>query len=134
MSSPDENDLPTLHSLHEPADLAEPRPDLYIRWSRGPAADKHGTSKDELTGVELPGLCAYPLASEDGGRIARFAHGSLGACSTTATSKSAAGMAFARGCWRARKLGRGPDNEPIVRCVGPWRGSTMPSSGKPRSR
>lgn len=38
--------------------------DLYIRWSRGPDADRGMTSVDELTGVTLPGLSANPLRVE----------------------------------------------------------------------
>jgi len=57
-------DLPVLHDLLELADLVGDRDDLYVRWSRGPAADRSGTSVDELTGLELPGLSASALGVE----------------------------------------------------------------------
>jgi hypothetical protein len=94
--------------------------ELFLRWSRGPAVDlagdPGGSSRDTLTGVPLPGLSANPLAVEAwwGGRSRRL--------------------------WAARRLydyrhlhregvrpwvligsacGRGPDNEPLVRCRRP---------------
>ena len=100
----------------------------YVRWSKGPAVDladdPGGSSRDTLTGVRLPGLSANPLAVEDwwGGRSRRL--------------------------WAARRLydyrhlhsngarpwvlvghvcGRGPDNEPLVRCRRPvaWVGEAV---------
>jgi hypothetical protein len=100
-----------------------PEPDrLYVRWSAGPEADlgghgNGGVSRDSLTGVTLPGLSANPLGVEPwwGNRPLRL--------------------------WVARRLydyrhlrelrgpstrpwvlvgepcGRGPDNEPLVRCL-----------------
>ena len=57
-------DLPTIQSLDELADLIAAKDGLYLRWSRGPDADAERVSLDELTGVELPGLSASPLAVE----------------------------------------------------------------------
>jgi anaerobic selenocysteine-containing dehydrogenase len=66
-------DLPTIGGLDELAELvkqsSEAR-DLYVRWSRGPAADLAGepggaSSRDSLTGMPLPGLSANSLAVED---------------------------------------------------------------------
>ena len=37
---------------------------MFVRWSRGPAADVAGKSLDDLTGEPLPGLLANPLAVE----------------------------------------------------------------------
>jgi hypothetical protein len=114
--------LPTIDTLDELADLVEkPPPDgeLFLRWSQGPQVDlsaDEGCSRDSLTGVSLPGLSANPLGVEPwwGDRSRRL--------------------------WAARRLydyghlqkadacpwvlvgeahGRGPDNEPLVRCDRP---------------
>lgn len=119
--------MPTVEDVDALAALLDrPTPSgtaLYVRWSRGPAVDGVGNggqaSRDALTGVELPGLSANPLAPEPwwGDRSRRL--------------------------WVARKLydyehmrrlrgpgvrpwvlageerGRGPDNEPLVLCREP---------------
>lgn len=104
----------TVTSLHELAELVADRPDLYIRWSRGPDADRAGTSRDSLTGAELPGLCANPLAVEGwwgerplplwvARRVYDYRH-----------------LEWEKGpdvrAWvlEGDELGRGPDNEPLV--------------------
>ena len=108
-------DLPTIRSLDELAQLAQSRPDLYVRWSRGPEADESGTSKDELTGVELPGLCANPLAVEAwwedrplrtwvARRLYDYRH-----------LEERRGRDVRPWVLSGEELGRGPDNEPIVR-------------------
>lgn len=111
-----EDRLPVVASLDELADLAGDRADLYIRWSRGPEADKGGTSRDELTGVELPGLCANPLAVADwwenrpmrtwvARRLYDYRH-----------LEERRGEGVRPWVLAGEELGRGPDNEPIVRC------------------
>jgi hypothetical protein len=120
--------MPTLDDLDDLTWLVSNAFDgdaLYVRWSAGPAVDLReddlgrGVSRDSLTGVPLPGLSANPLAVEPWwqGRPLRL--------------------------WVARKLydyqhlrdlrgphvqpwllvgehcGRGPDNEPLVRCRRP---------------
>jgi hypothetical protein len=121
---PDSGDsLRTISDLNELTRLVDdPPPDgqLYLRWSRGPvvdlSGDRCGASRDTLTGVDLPGLSANPLAVEEwwGDRSRRL--------------------------WAARRLydyrhlnkpgvrpwvlvgetcGRGPDNEPLVLCRRP---------------
>ncbi|HZT64327.1 MAG TPA: DUF6098 family protein [Acidimicrobiales bacterium] len=111
--------IPELKSLDELVDLAQQKQDLYVRWSHGPEVDLHeATSRDELTGAALPGLCANPLAVEPwwGDRPLR--------------------MWVARRLYDYRhlrdehpgvrpwvlqgvELGRGPDNEPVVDDVTP---------------
>lgn len=61
-------------SLDEIARLVGDHRDLYVRWSLGPEADRTGRSRDELTGIELPGLSASALAVEPwwGGRPLRL--------------------------------------------------------------
>lgn len=56
--------LPTIHSLDELAALIDYREDLYLRWSRGPDADRDEESRDALTGTPLPGLSVNTLAVE----------------------------------------------------------------------
>lgn len=115
-----DDELPTLMTLDEVTDAVRRRRDVYVRWSASPERDcRHDASTDGLTGTELPGLSANPLDVapwwED--RPVRL--------------------------WVARRLhdyghlregeedrirpwiltgqlgGRGPDNEPLVRCAEP---------------
>jgi len=116
-------DLPTIADLDGVTRLVEqPPPDeqLFLRWSKGPAVDladdDGGSSRDSLTGVSLPGLSASPLAVEAwwGDRPARL---------------WAARRLYDYGHLRERgerpwilvgdDCGRGPDNEPLVRCRRP---------------
>jgi len=57
-------DMRTVETLDELTDLVRRCSGLFVRWSRGPAADAAGTSADDLTGEPLPGLSANPLAVE----------------------------------------------------------------------
>lgn len=104
--------MPTVTSVDELAELVGDRADLYIRWSAGPDADRGGTSRDALTGVELPGLSANTLAVEPwwGERsrrvwVARRLYDYLH-------------LRRRRGrqAWvlRGDECGRGPDNEPLI--------------------
>lgn len=111
--------LPTVESLDELVDLLERHPDLYIRWSRGPDADRDRTSRDSLTGAELPGLCANPLAVEDwwGDRSLRlwvarrvFDYHHL---------RQERGPGVRAWVLQGEEVGRGPDNEPLVECRQP---------------
>ncbi|MFI8962690.1 DUF6098 family protein [Streptomyces sp. NPDC053493] len=55
----------TIRSLDELTELIATRRRLYLRWSLGPEKDlAASTSRDGLTGVELPGLSANPLDVE----------------------------------------------------------------------
>ena len=87
--------------------------------SRGPSADVTGTSSDDLTGVPLPGLSASPFAVELwwGDRplrlwIARRLHD----YSHLEHEKRPGVRPWVL---EGRELGRGPDNEPLVRCDRP---------------
>jgi hypothetical protein len=57
--------LPVIETLDELVELVQSQPGLYVRWSRGPEVDAHRTSRDDLTGAELSGLCANPLDIEE---------------------------------------------------------------------
>ena len=111
--------MPTLATLDDLAELASERPCLFVRWSRGPEADSAGTSSDDLTGTTLPGLSANPLAVEPwwGDRplrlwIARrlydYSH-----------LEHEKGPGVRPWVFEGEELGRGPDNEPLVRCREP---------------
>lgn len=62
MSDSDTQTLPALHSLAELEELIERG--LFIRFSRGPEADRGRRSKDYESGLELPGLSVNPLRPE----------------------------------------------------------------------
>jgi hypothetical protein len=112
-------EMPTVEALDELTELAQRCPGLFVRWSRGPSADVMGASCDDLTGVPLPGLSANPLAVEPwwsdrplrlwiARRLYDYSH---------LKHEKAPGVRP----WilEGRKLGRGPDNEPLVRCDRP---------------
>ncbi|MEV6718616.1 DUF6098 family protein [Lentzea sp. NPDC051208] len=109
--------LPTITSLAELTDYIGE--DVYLRWSKGPEADAASTSRDSLTGVELPGLSASPLRVEpwwdDRSRelwVARrlFDYRHL---------RDLRGSDVRAWVLRGTEVGRGPDNEPLVRCQEP---------------
>ena len=71
--------LPTIRTLDELVQLVESDDrNLYVRWSLGPETDldgeSHATSRDALTGIELPGVSANSLRVEPwwGGRPLRL--------------------------------------------------------------
>lgn len=112
-------EMPTVETLDKLTELAERHRRMYVRWSRGPAADAAGKSSDELTGEPMPGLSANPLAVEPwwGERslrlwIARrlFDYSHL---------KHEKGPGVRPWVMEGRELGRGPDNEPLVDCERP---------------
>ena len=114
-------DLPTLTSLDELVELVrdpELSPRLYVRWSTGPADDLSSgvASTDSLTGVPLPGLSVNPLVVEDWWKdhsvrlwVARklydYRH-----------LRELRGPGVRAWLLRGVEMGRGPDNEPLVRC------------------
>lgn len=115
-----EPDLPELNSLAELAEevRAHGRA-LYLRWSKGPGADRDAVSRDELTGVPLPGLSASPMAVEDwwAGRpldlwVARRLH-------DYHHLRERRGPGVRPWLLVGAEVGRGPDNEPLVRCDRP---------------
>lgn len=112
--------MTTIGSLDELADLLARRRGLYVRWSRGPHADlPELSSRDELTGVELPGLSANPLDVEDwwGERPLRtWAARRLYDYSHLLRVKDRQARPW---LLHGTEAGRGPDNEPLVRDVRP---------------
>lgn len=118
-------DVPMLRSLRELEEFVQ-RPDrsdssdetdllLFVRWSPDPQRDLDtGSSIDELTGIDLPGLSANGLAVEPwwedrplllwvARRLYDYRH-----------------LAKMRGpgtrpwIMSGREVGRGPDNEPLI--------------------
>jgi hypothetical protein len=93
----------------------EPEQHLFVRWTPDVGLDlRNGTSRDELTGVELPGLSANSLAVEPwwGQRSLRtwvarrlYDYGHLRELRGPGT----------RPCiFVGTECGRGPDNEPLI--------------------
>jgi hypothetical protein len=111
-------DIPTIRSLDELCDRVGGRPDLYLRWSRGPEVDAHEVSRDDLTGIELPGLSVSALAVETWweGRPLR-----LWVARRLYDYEHLQRRRPGSRPWilTARECGRGPDNEPLVRDVEP---------------
>jgi hypothetical protein len=122
------DDMPTLEDLRAITELVEKSPaneQLYVRWSLGPAADLinddkgAGSSHDSLTGVALPGLSANPLAVEPwwtdrplrlwiARRLYDYQH-----------LRDLRGPGVRPWILVGEQGARGPDNEPLVRCLRP---------------
>lgn len=112
-------EMPAVKTLDELTELAEEHPGMFVRWSRGPAADTAGQSLDDLTGEPLPGLSANPLAVEpwwDGRPLRLWIARRLFDYSHLKHEK---GPGVRPWVLEGRELGRGPDNEPLVECQRP---------------
>lgn len=118
-------DLDGLADLVRANDLGE---DLYLRWSRGPRSDLsaggHGqaqSSTDTLTGLALPGLSANPLRVEPwwGDRSIRLWVARRLYDYRHLRDRSGPGEDIRAWVLRGEEEGRGPDNEPLVRCAQP---------------
>ncbi|MEV5767141.1 DUF6098 family protein [Micromonospora sp. NPDC052213] len=120
--------MPVVDGLDQLVDLlrrADPDEELYVRWSLGPGADLAGergsgqSSKDALTGIDLPGLSANPLAVESwwGGRPLRLwvARRLYDYCHL----RELRGPGVRPWVLVGEQCGRGPDNEPLVHCHRP---------------
>ncbi len=127
MKRTDETTLPVIGDLAGLADLvaaADPHDDLYVRWSLGPDVDVAGgcsgqSSRDALTGIELPGLSANPLRVEPwwgdrsvylwvARRLYDYRH-----------LRDLRGGEVRPWVLVGEQCGRGPDNEPLVICHRP---------------
>lgn len=105
--------MPTVESLDELAELVGTEKNLYLRWSAGPEADSSRRSRDELTGVDLPGLSASALAVEewwDGRPMRLWVARRLYDYRHLAKRREHARAWVFEGV----ECGRGPDNEPLV--------------------
>lgn len=112
-------DLPILETLDDLVASARGRTGVFVRWSAGPDADRGNASFDELTGVELPGLSANPLAVEEwwgerslrlwvARRLYDYRH-----------LRELRGPHVRPWVLEGKEVGRGPDNEPLVVCHRP---------------
>jgi hypothetical protein len=115
------NRLPTLADLDALVELLDEYPhDLFVRWSRGPEVDGGGgASRDSLTGIRLPGLSANALAVEpwwEGRSVRLWVARRLYDYRHLRTLR---GEGTRPWVMRGEVCGRGPDNEPLVRCLRP---------------
>jgi len=111
--------LPTLRTLDELAELVEDRRDLYVRWSRGPDVDTETTSKDELTGVRMPGLSANPLSVEEWWEGRSRPHWVARRLYDYRHLREVRGDGVRPWVLEGQEVARGPDNEPLVICERP---------------
>jgi Family of unknown function (DUF6098) len=113
------DDLTVLNTLDELIEQVGSGEGLYVRWSRGPAYDASKNSKDELTGVELPGLSANPMQVEpwwQGRPMRTWLARRLYDYRHLAGQR---GPGIRPWLLEGREVGRGPDNEPLVECLRP---------------
>jgi hypothetical protein len=112
-------EMPTVGTLDELTELARRAPGPVRPVVGGPGADAAGTSSDDLTGVPLPGLSVNPLAVEPwwegrplrlwiARRLYDYSH-----------LKHEKGPGVRPWLLEGHEVGRGPDNEPLVRCGRP---------------
>ena len=107
----------TLQTLDELIDLACNRDDLFIRWTDDADKDRaRGTSLDELTGVELPGLSANPLKTEPWWEDRPFDLWMARRLYDYRHLRRQRGPGVRPWVIAGDVVGRGPDNEPLVRC------------------
>ncbi|MGN6474648.1 MAG: DUF6098 family protein [Mycobacteriales bacterium] len=119
MSTPQiEADLPVLTTMRDLVELVRRHGhEVYVRWSKGPAADRDSQSRDDLTGVELPGLSASALAVEawwEGRPLETWVARRLYDYRHLRERRGAKPWLLL-----GTEVGRGPDNEPLVRCERP---------------
>lgn len=124
MADPDE--IPTLHTIGELRAVVASTRGAYIRYSKGPAADRGQQSMDYESGLELPGLSVNPLDPEPwwtrpiedwlARQICNYAH------LREASDGERRGWVL-----EGREVGRGPDNEPLVEVIRPvaWLGDEL---------
>jgi hypothetical protein len=112
-------DLPTVTSLQDLVELTRRTPEAFVRWSEGPQDDlRQHRSFDDLTHTELAGLSANSLEVEDwwdgpedlwlARRIYDYLH-----------LRRRRPAKVRPWVMEGEEVGRGPDNEPLVRCRRP---------------
>ncbi|WP_455901157.1 DUF6098 family protein [Rhodococcus gordoniae] len=113
---PDPDDIPLVTSLDQIADLATD-PLLYLRYSRGPAADaEDGPSRDHEANLTLPGLSVTTLAPEPWWRRPVKDWVARRLCKYAELDEEDGRFAW---ILTGRMVGRGPDHEPLLVDVRP---------------
>ncbi|MGW5289683.1 DUF6098 family protein [Rhodococcus pyridinivorans] len=113
---PDPDDIPLITSLDQLADLATD-PLLYLRYSKGPAADaEDGPSRDYEANVTLPGLSATTLSPEPWWRRPVKDWVARRVCKYSELAEEGGRFAW---LLTGRMVGRGPDHEPLLVDVRP---------------
>ncbi|MCQ4041424.1 DUF6098 family protein [Streptantibioticus rubrisoli] len=112
--------LATLMSLDDVADLVQRSQGLYVRWSHDPRADvRQEESVDGLSGVRLPGLSVNALDLEPwwaGHSVRLWVARRLHDYSHLPREQ---GPGVRPWVLHGEEVGRGPDNEPLVRDARP---------------
>ena len=120
MSSACGEPLARLTSLDDVAALVREDQGLYVRWSRDPRSDvRRGESVDSLTGVRLPGLSVNALDLEpwwSGHSVRLWVARRLYDYSHLPREQ---GPGVRPWVLHGEEVGRGPDNEPLVRDARP---------------
>ncbi|MGA4689240.1 DUF6098 family protein [Rhodococcus sp. AB351] len=113
---PDPDDIPLITSLDQLADLATD-PLLYLRYSKGPAADaEDGPSRDYEANVTLPGLSATTLGPEPWWRRPVKDWVARRVCKYSELAEEDGRFAWVL---TGRMVGRGPGHEPLLVDVRP---------------
>ncbi|GGM69869.1 hypothetical protein GCM10010106_15100 [Thermopolyspora flexuosa] len=122
MTEDAEAGLPVVEDLDRLEALVRERPGLYLRYSRGPEADRDRPSRDYESGLPLPGLSVTVLSPERwwtrplrdwlARQVCKYTH-------LAEADDRRRGWVLA-----GREVGRGPDHEPLVGDVRPvaWLG------------
>jgi hypothetical protein len=103
-----------IESLHELVRLVASRPGLYVRWARD-VDDDPPASVDGLSGLPLPGLSCNGLDPEawwDGRPLELWVARRVHQYSPERQDQGGEGTAVVIA---GHVVGRGPDNEPLVR-------------------
>ncbi|MET9696797.1 DUF6098 family protein [Streptomyces sp. NPDC006529] len=118
--------MPEIGSLGELTDLLDGRTGVYVRWSRGPDIDL-GTpgSRDDLTGIALPGLSANAMDVEPWWRDRPLRLWAARRLYDYAHLPRVKDRRVRPWVLHGTVAGRGPDNEPLVTDVQPlgWVGA-----------
>lgn len=111
-------DLPVLRTFEDLCALLDEYDTLFVRYSRGPDADRAHTSRDYESGLELPGLAVNPLHPEPWWSRPAVDWLARRLCAYVHIRDESNDE---RRAWilTGRVVGRGPDNEPLVDGVVP---------------
>ncbi|MEE2031970.1 DUF6098 family protein [Rhodococcus sp. CC-R104] len=114
---PDPDDMPVITTLDQLADLAAADPLLYLRYSKGPAADAvDGPSRDYEANITLPGLSATTISPEPWWRRPVKDWVARRICKYSDLADEDGRFAW---LLTGTMVGRGPDHEPLLADVRP---------------